>query len=72
MLLDIVEVAKSHSGANLVGAFANILNEFDISKKVSILYRDLPKNTYAYQTAQGFEHHMRQCVMQQHNDRQAG
>jgi hypothetical protein len=72
MLLDIVEVAKSHSGANLAAAFANILNEFGISKKVSILYRDLPENTYAYQTAQGFEHHMQQCIVQQHNDRRAG
>jgi hypothetical protein len=35
MLLDIVEVAKSHSGANLVAAFARIVNEFGISDKVS-------------------------------------
>jgi hypothetical protein len=35
MLLDIVEVAKSHLGANLAAAFVNILNEFGISKKVS-------------------------------------
>jgi hypothetical protein len=36
MLLDIIEVAKSHSEANLTAAFANILHEFGISKKVSI------------------------------------
>jgi hypothetical protein len=35
MLLDIVEVAKSHSGANLAAAFAHILDEFGISDKVS-------------------------------------
>jgi hypothetical protein len=34
MLLDIVEVAKSHSGVNLAEAFAKVLEEFDISEKV--------------------------------------
>jgi hypothetical protein len=34
MLLDIVEVAHSHSGLNLAAAFANILDEFSISDKV--------------------------------------
>jgi hypothetical protein len=34
MLLDIVEVAKSHSGANLAVAFAHILDAFGISDKV--------------------------------------
>jgi hypothetical protein len=36
MLLDIVEVAKSHSGANLAVAFAHIVDEFGISDKVSM------------------------------------
>jgi hypothetical protein len=35
MLLDIVEVAKSHSGINLAAAFAKILDDFGISDKVS-------------------------------------
>jgi hypothetical protein len=35
MLLNIVEMAKSHSGANLAAAFAKILNAFGISEKVS-------------------------------------
>jgi hypothetical protein len=35
ILLDIVEVAHSHSGLNLAAAFANILDEFGISDKVS-------------------------------------
>lgn len=34
MLLDVVEVAESHSGANLALAFAGILDEFGISDKV--------------------------------------
>jgi hypothetical protein len=34
MLLDLVEVATSHSGMNLAAAFAQILNEFGISEKV--------------------------------------
>jgi hypothetical protein len=34
MLLDIVEVARSHSGLNLAAAFAKILEEFGISDKV--------------------------------------
>jgi hypothetical protein len=35
MLLDIVEVARSHSGLNLAAAFAKILEDFGISHKVS-------------------------------------
>ena len=34
MLLDIVEVSKSHTGRNLAVAFAQILNDFNISDKV--------------------------------------
>jgi hypothetical protein len=36
MLLDLVEVAMSHSGLNLAAAFATILNDFGIADKVSI------------------------------------
>jgi hypothetical protein len=35
LLLDIVEVAKSHSGVNLAAAFAQVLNDFKIAHKVS-------------------------------------
>ena len=35
MLLDLVEVAKSHSGTNLAEAFAKVLEEFRIEDKVS-------------------------------------
>ena len=38
MLLDIVEVAKSHSGMNLAAAFAKILDDFGISDKVSHIW----------------------------------
>jgi hypothetical protein len=34
MLLDIIEVAQSHSGFNLAAAFAKILEEYGISDKV--------------------------------------
>ena len=36
MLLDLVEVAESHSGVNLAAAFAGVLDEFGIADKVSI------------------------------------
>jgi hypothetical protein len=35
-LLDIVEVAKSHSGVNLARAFFDILNDYGIGDKVRI------------------------------------
>ena len=35
LLLDIVQVAKSHTGFNLARVFADILEEFGISNKVS-------------------------------------
>ena len=34
MLLNIVEVVRSHSGLNLAAAFAKILDEFGINDKV--------------------------------------
>ena len=37
MLLNIVELARSHSGFNLAAAFAKILEDFGISDKVSHL-----------------------------------
>ena len=39
MLLDLKEVATSHTGLNLAKAFAEILDEFGISAKVSIFTR---------------------------------
>jgi hypothetical protein len=37
MLLDLVEVPKSHSGVNLAEAFVKVLQEFGIEDKVSII-----------------------------------
>ena len=37
MLLDLVEVTKSHSGENLAAAFAEVLEEFGISNKVWLI-----------------------------------
>jgi hypothetical protein len=34
LLLDIVELAKSHTGRNLAISFANVLEEYGISDKV--------------------------------------
>jgi hypothetical protein len=39
MLLDLVEVACSHSGVNLAAAFSKILEDFGISDKVSNFHR---------------------------------
>ena len=43
MLLDIVEVARSHTGANLAAAFAKIMEDYQISEKVDINF-----NVYVY------------------------
>lgn len=44
MLLDMVEVAKSHSGLNLAVAFAAVLDDFGISEKVSFGINQLGKH----------------------------
>ena len=46
MLLDIVQVAESHSGVALAVAFAKILEDFGISDKVSTLQWNESKFTY--------------------------
>ena len=38
MLLDLVEVAKSHSGKNLAEAFKKVLKDFGISDKASSFF----------------------------------
>jgi len=43
MILNIVEVAMSHLGVNLAAAFADILQEFGVSDKVSFNERTLEK-----------------------------
>jgi hypothetical protein len=47
MLLDLVEVAKSHTGENLAEAFENVLKEFGVDDKVSnsfLLHKKLNTN----------------------------
>ena len=38
MLLDFVEVPKSHTGLNLALAFIKVLDDFGIEEKVSAVY----------------------------------
>lgn len=45
MLLDLVEVPRSHSSINLAAAFAQILKDFGISHKVDLFYH-LRNDTY--------------------------
>ena len=40
-LLDIVEVAESHSGETLAAAFAKILKDYGISDKVKVIHYNL-------------------------------
>lgn len=46
MLLNLKEVATSHSGINLAAAFAQILDEFGISAKVSVSVIECVVSTY--------------------------
>jgi hypothetical protein len=50
MLLDIVEVAKFHSGVNLATAFAEILETFGIKEKEDLycLERNKIRNTHQW------------------------
>jgi hypothetical protein len=41
MLLDLVEVGKSHSGKNLAEAFVKVLKDFGVTDKVSLLYSNI-------------------------------
>ena len=45
LLLDVIEVACSHSGANLANAFASILGDFGIADKVSLFTQKFNKET---------------------------
>jgi hypothetical protein len=49
MILDIVEVAKSHSGVNLAEAFAKVLEEFGIQDKVGFKHLQYMKLMLWYQ-----------------------
>jgi hypothetical protein len=60
MLLDLVEVAKSHSGFNLAEAFAKILEEFGISDKVYISYQ-----FWQFSTHHSIHHGGSKCCVRQ-------
>jgi hypothetical protein len=57
MLLDLVEVAKSHSGENLAAAFEKVLVEFGINDKVS---KCVPLTYLHYLPCEDPQHYMRQ------------
>jgi hypothetical protein len=46
MLLDLVDVVRSHSGLNLAVAFATILDDFGIADKVSFSVTSSLESTY--------------------------
>ena len=48
LLLDIVELAKSHTGLNLAKAFAKVVKDYGIDHKVSI-HRHLNMDPVAHQ-----------------------
>jgi hypothetical protein len=65
MLLDIIEVPCSHSGLNLAKAFANILEDFSVSDKVSTV---LLSGNHSCTLLPDTQRYMRQCIQQQYND----
>ena len=69
MLLDIVEVAESHSGVNLAVVFARVLKEFGIEDKVS--YVDFRKAIAdkTHIVVPDAQHYLRQRVQQRQDDR---
>ena len=60
LLLDLVEVAKSHSGVNLAAAFAKVLNDFGISDKVS--FNSQQRNELLNKVFIDPQYHLRQRV----------
>ena len=64
MLLDLVEVAQSHSGLNIAAAFAKVLDDFGISDKVSLNFVSSVSGTHC---SAGTQHHLRQCCTKQYN-----
>jgi hypothetical protein len=66
MLLDLVEVARSHSGANLAAAFAKVLEEFGISDKVLLQLNKRKKNLTFFPPDSWC--HSRQRIQQRQND----
>ncbi|PPQ81718.1 hypothetical protein CVT26_007780, partial [Gymnopilus dilepis] len=63
MLLDIVEVAKSHTGENLALEFAEVLGTFGIKDKVGDFERSRAEGLYLHFAADS-QCHCRQCIEQ--------
>jgi len=59
ILLNIVEIPHSHSGLNLAKAFANILEDFSISDKVSMI---LLAENFIHTLLPDPQHYVRQCI----------
>jgi hypothetical protein len=66
MLLDLLEVASSHSGTNLAAVFARILDDFGISEKVSKWTLWTIQQYLLVYTGPGGD--MQQCEPQRHHD----
>jgi hypothetical protein len=66
ILLDLVEVAKSHSSINLASAFAKILTDFGIEHKVSSLDHLQRKTTYF--VGPDSQCYVRQCITERRDD----
>jgi hypothetical protein len=64
MLLDLVEVARSHSRKNLAAAFAKVLDDFGISDKVSHSLPLEPQNKTHLYRFWGSYASMRQTTIQ--------
>jgi hypothetical protein len=60
-LLDIIEVAESHTGAALAAAFARVLQEFEIKKKVSIFHHEIIALLTIFNYID-IVHYVRQCI----------
>lgn len=56
LLLDIVEVARSHTGLNLAIAFADILRDYEIEDKVNL---NLKKNNCTHSAPTDPVHYVR-------------
>lgn len=65
MLLDVVEVPRSHTGASLAEAFVDTLRAFKIENKVGFIRFSANK---AYRQIDTLCFHG-QCFKQRHNDR---
>jgi hypothetical protein len=67
-LLDMIEVARSHSGVNLAVAFGGVLESFGIAHKVR---RSSVKGFCTHERFADTLHHMRQRIPERRDDQRA-